>query len=1460
MELRLTVETPGHPEQEIAIDVRPDHRVGEATAALVAHLELTGRCELYSRRSGSWLDPAMSLAAADLRTGDRVWVGDPMKPPMGERAARQAPVDLLVVGGPDAGRRFSLTVGEHRVGSFRYSSVLLDDPLLSRIHLNLSVSPAGVVQIRDGGSETGTFVAGEAVTGIETVKPGDLIVAGGTVLELEAREAEPAARAQVDASGRIAFNRPPRVIRLEPARTVTLEAPPQKEKGHRLPLSTAIVPLAMGLVMFAFMHNPMFLLFMLLTPVMAAFSFLETGIGGRRQFKRGTEEFHDRMRAADRQLGEARVALAQHLRATSPDLVRLLDRAQTLDPALWERRPDDLDWLLLRVGWADQALGPALEVATGGEDSLREEAEKMAAGHRMLHAAPLRVSLREAGVLGVSGESRRSASLARALGMQLAALHSPEDLVLAAAVPDDERADWAWLGWLPHCATESASRLAPCVVSGRTAARALVDRLLSLLAERRQARDAYHGTSVGRLGASVVVFLHERAELPRGATAQLLQQGPGVGIHAIWLGGDRQSLPGECGAVVDLQPAGTAAASLILPGAGASVPARGVDGASVHVADALARALAPVRDVSARESQAGIPRRVELMELLGLQGNPQARIMSNWIADRSAPHLRTLRATLGVAAGGQPVDLSLREDGPHALMGGMTGSGKSELLQSLVASLAVSHSSRSLTFLLVDYKGGSAFKDCVELPQTVGFVTDLDGHLVNRALVSLRAELRRREEILRHAGAKDLLDLERRDPDRTPPSLLIVVDEFAALAAELPEFVDGMVDVAQRGRSLGIHLLLATQRPQGVINDKIRANTNLRLSLRFSDDAESTDVIGTKDAARPGLPPGRAFARIGPGEVVEFQAGYVGGRAVDARGPAPVTVRALGFAGAAAKAEGPRPSAAAAAAAVQHEPETDLMRLVASVQAVDQALGLPRPSRPWLPTLPELIPLDDLPTPKRGRAALGLIDDPAGQRQLTTELDLDAEGNLLIYGTSGSGKTTLLRALATSAALAASPAALHIYGLDFATRGLRSLEALPHCGGVISGDEPERVIRLLGMLRAESDRRKKLLASSGAATVGEHLASGRADPLPTLLVLLDGYPGFISALENVDIGAHVDAFRELVAEGRPLGIAFAIATDRQAGYLTSLSASIVRRVVLRMASDDEYSLCGVPRSLFLGAHLPPGRGFTESGYELQCGMVGKDPSGAGQAAAVAAIGARLRERHGEPDVAPVRLLPSRVERGTLPPPDRPLEAVVGIDDRRLEPLRIDLEEGHFIVAGPRRSGRSTALAAFAASLAASPRPPELNLLAPRRQSRLPELGVWTSVAVGLDDCTASVERLAAAARTRRPDEAPTQVLVIDDGEELADAGLSDLDWIAQRGVEHGLRILVGAETQSAQRVFSGWMTLVLRERQGILLDADPAIDGTMLGGVQLPRRRGVWPAGRAYLVRRGVVDLVQIAT
>src|SRR5690606_27576675 len=310
-----------------------------------------------------------------------------------------------------------------------------------------------------------------------------------------------------------------------------------------------------------------------------------------------------------------------------------------------------------------------------------------------------------------------------------------------------------------------------------------------------------------------------------------------------------------------------------------------------------------------------------------------------------------------------------------------------------------------VTFLFVDYKGGSAFADCGNLPHCGGLVTDLSPHLVRRALTSLRAELHYREHLFNRKKAKDLLDLEKRgDPD-APPALVLVIDEFAALAGEVPEFVDGVVDIAQRGRSLGIHLIMATQRPAGVIKDNLRANTNLRIALRMADESDSRDVVDDAIASTfPATIPGRAIAKTGPGRLVPFQSAYAGGWTTDDdSGVAEVRVAELRF-GARAEWEPDRPAESDA-----HEEDlgpNDQKRIVSNLIRASDVAGLPRPRRPWLDDLPPLVDLQDLPNEGDTRIPIALLDVPEKQLQQAAVFSPDRDGSLVIYGTSGSGKST----------------------------------------------------------------------------------------------------------------------------------------------------------------------------------------------------------------------------------------------------------------------------------------------------------------------------------------------------------------------------------------------------------------------------------------------------------------------
>jgi DNA segregation ATPase FtsK/SpoIIIE, S-DNA-T family len=785
--------------------------------------------------------------------------------------------------------------------------------------------------------------------------------------------------------------------------------------------------------------------------------------------------------------------------------------------------------------------------------------------------------------------------------------------------------------------------------------------------------------------------------------------------------------------------------------------------------------------------------RISLPALLGIDPTPEA-FANAWKDDKFKA------VPLGVGSAGT-VSIDLRRDGPHALIAGMTRYGKSELLRTLVGSLAYAHPPNRLSFLLVDYKGESAFRECRTLPHTVGLVTDLDEHLAERALASLKAELRRREKILKQAGADDLATLEQRDPAAAPPTLVIVIDEFAALAKEVPDFVHGVVDIAQRGGSLGVHLVLATQRPAGVVTDNIRANSNLRIALRVNNEAESMDVIGAPDAGRvPNDLRGRGFMRTGHDELTEFQAAYTGGQSHAVNTQSGVTVDDFRFA--AASAEGGFTGRGSA--------ETDLKRIVDAASGAAKLLGLPPPVAPWLPPLDDVIPLESVsPASSRGASAvIGVLDEPTLQRQRPCIVDFEGDGSLLIFGASGSGKTVALRTIACSLAATSSPEELQIYGLDFGARGLVPLEALPHCGSIVLGEDEERVERLFSMLQRTLARRRDLFSATGAASLSEFHDQGGVGE-PRVLVLLDGHAAFGAAFERVGGGQLVEALQRLVAEGRPLGVHFAITADRRASVPGSLVGVIQRKLVLQMTSEDEFASLGLDMKVVRGAKLPPGRGFIDNRLEVQCCLVGSETSGEGQRDAIATVATDLSRHY--PDARPARIdvLPTRVSSDSLPAPDAPLQAFIGLSND-LAPVRASLDSGHFLVAGPYRSGRSTALASFAQSLRRFDADLPIHLLAPRR-SPLVDLDVWTSKASGVEACAAAAASLSGTL----PEADAWCVVVIDDGTELLDGpGTTELEQLVRRGRDAKVRVVTSVETEAARKAWAGWLRELRKDETG----------------------------------------------
>lgn len=1443
LRLRLTAAERDGP-QDVIVEFDQAATVADLGRAAAEYVGAGGESGLRSQRVGA-LAPGLGLFASNLRDGDVVVLGDAAETPSAEPSRGTPVVELAITGGLAAGRRIALGPGVHDLGRDPAADIVVEDPSLSRRHVTIEVA-AGATTVTDAESRNGTAIDGCPLAAGEAhpVAATDHVEVGRNLIVLR-----PWQRDHQQPTGAVNFNRPPRMARPFDPPHIDVPAPPDKPRTPRLPLAASLAPLALGFALFLIMRTPSMLLFGLFSPLMAVSTFLSDRRGGRKEYATKLAAFDRRLDSLQGEIKALAAAELQALREAAPDAAELVARAEHHLPALWERRRADADFLTLRLGTADRPAGSKIELASGGEPEDRARPEAMIAGSSTLAAAPVVTSLPDAVAIGLSGDQSAVNAVGRWLIAQAATLHSPQDVVLAAALSSERASGWSFLRWLPHVRTHASPLDHEQVAVGAERAASLVQAVAAVAGQRRaEQRDRGAGSRPRR--AHIVLVLDEAVAPARAVVEDLLAQPEPLDISLIWLGRDRRDLPGGCGTVVELADA-PAAMAVGWPAKGRQIAGALPDGISVTVADAIARGLAPVRDAGSAGAAADIPRAVSLLELLDLGDIAPAAVAGRWHARAG----NGIEAVIGHRGDG-PLKLDLRADGPHALVAGTTGAGKSELLQTLVTALALTHPPQRLSFLFVDYKGGAAFKDCVRLPHAVGMVTDLDVHMTHRALTSLRAELLRREHILEAHGVKDLVELERRRLDAAPASLVIVIDEFAALKSEVPEFVDGVVDIARLGRSLGVHLVLATQRPAGIVTGDIKANTNLRFALRVSDPTESSDVIDDPVAARVARSlPGRGFVRTGHSEVTEFQSAYVGASSAPAIAGPRVVLRPFGHAdGSASAAREPRGVDA----------PTDLERAVEAITVAAEQAGGPLPQPPWLPPLPEILSLDDLGADaSAGDCAilpLGVVDDPARQHQYVLRIDLQRDGHLLVYGTSGAGKTTLLRSIAVSLAGRASPDELHLYGLDCSGRGLVAIEALPHCGGVILGDDEERVRRLFTLLRRTIDARSEMFSARGVSSLGEYarVVQDGAAP-PRIVVLMDSYAGFTAAFERVDFGAQVDALARIVSDGRAAGVHLVATADRRGAVPSAVASLIPRKLVLRQADADEYGALGLNRRATQGATLPPGRGFDESSLEIQTPIVGDDPSGERVAAAIAAHARALQERYAGSRAPALLSMPSHHASSALPLAGDPARPYLGIDEIDLAPVAVDVSDGHFLVAGPYRSGRTTALATIVESAARAAPGLQLHLLAPRR-STLVEREGWTSIARGHEACAESAAALLRVMEQRSPDEPQAPLfIVIDDAGELAESPAEpELESLARHGRDVNVRVVAACENGAA-RGYSTWIHELRKDGNGLLLCPDLDLDGDLLG-VRLPRRkqRSVTP-GRGYLVGGGRVTLVQVA-
>jgi DNA segregation ATPase FtsK/SpoIIIE, S-DNA-T family len=1464
MKVKLTLVRPGSSVVDLTLTAEPTTTVGDIARELAnADPARTGETfpagsvtlRLHSNGGAGTattrvVDRLSTLADSQIGSGAVVSLAASSEQ---SAAGRSSAATLRVVSGLETGKSFDLVSGSNVVGRADGLRVTLIDPLVSKSHVRINVTDHA--EIIDLGSANGTMVNGEQVDRA-ILADGDVVTIGDTAFVVGVA----AQAAAVESGGSEQFNRSPRLDPQYPGRTFESPETPERNKPPRLPIIALIAPLVMGVVLYIVTKSLTSLLFIGLSPLLLIATYVDNRVQIKRQWKTASADFLSTVTALQTEVEAEHDRERAGRLAEAPSLAEIVSSSAQRGTLLWTRRPEYAPFLQLRLGLGAMPSRCKFELPSQRK-GIPEHWAKLVELRSLVSTVagvPVASNFRESGNFGVAGPIEQARSVARGLVAQFAGLHSPAEVVVVAVASTSSSAGWDWLKWLPHVDSIHSPLSARPLATGGQGITALVSELEEVVANR-----ASENTSDAAPLPAVLVVVEDDAPIDRARLVTLAERGPAAGVHLLWVASSLSRIPAAARTFVEI-PVSPSGAQV-----GFVHSALGIQPVEYEMLDgtaalAFARGLSPVIDAGARIDDASdLPRSVSLLSLLGadLASEPDS-VLGRWgetssiltgpLATKSAGKTKpNLRAVFGQGST-EPFAVDLRADGPHALVGGTTGSGKSEFLQAWVLALAAAHSPQRVSFLFVDYKGGSAFSSCTELPHSVGIVTDLSQHMVRRALTSLRAELRYREHLFLTHGYKDIIDFEQSaDPD-VPPSLLIVVDEFAALATEVPEFVDGVVDVAQRGRSLGLHLILATQRPAGVIKDNLRANTNLRIALRMADVDDSNDVLDTPIAAGfdPAIP-GRGAVRTGPGRIRSFQSGYAGGWTSNVPAAVAVSVEELSF-GLSQQWEAPKDEVAESAAAAASSGPKDISRIVSNVKRAAVTAGIPAPRKPWLPVLAESYDFSKLPNRRTDtELVLGVVDDAAAQAQPTIAYSPDRDGNMAIVGTGGSGKSTVLRTIAVAAGIAMRGGVTHVYGLDFGAGGLQMLEALPHVGAVISGDDEERVARLLRWLRDLVDQRATRYSEIRAGSITEYRRLAKAESEPRILLLLDGMTAFRDAYENSVISPWFAVFSQIATDGRQVGVHIVVTGDRAGAIPASLSSSIQRRVVLRLAKQDDYDGFGIDNDV-LSAASPPGRGVLD-GLETQIAVLGGDANVALQARAIEELGDAMTKA-GAIAAAPVERLTEAVLLRNLP--DESADSIaVGLADDSLAPIGTP-RIGSFVIAGPPGSGRTTTLLTLATSLHRSNPKVELYHLSARR-SPMTALTLWKKSADGTDNARDLVKEL--TARIAAGNLAPGELAIF--VEHLTDYHESELE----RDVEALIKAAVRAEQFIAgESESSTWNQAysvgrpMRAARRGIILQPDDA-DSDLLKA-SFARIRGDVPPGRGFLVGGGRSRKLQVAT
>jgi len=838
---------------------------------------------------------------------------------------------------------------------------------------------------------------------------------------------------------------------------------------------------------------------------------------------------------------------------------------------LWERSHIHDDFLSTKIGIGDHPLSAKIEAPSINEsdsepDSLIIQAIGLKNQFVLLENVPISVNLKESNVVSILGYRKQVHNLIRSMIYQIALNHSYEEVKLVFLFSKEELELWNWVRWLPH--VWDSSKQHRFIAYTKDDARLLLTNINDMIKER-EVDDQSSKMKVKNLPHYIFIIADRDIIHNSPIVSHLIAPQENMGITSIFALSDTEWVPQHCKCEIKVDHL---KGEMILNGMKSSVQTFDMEDVTLDDVDYFARVMAPIR-IKHMASSIGISSHVSLFDVLDIGKIDDLNIESNWKHNRAYESMKT---PIGMKMGNEIFyfDIHEKEHGPHGLIAGTTGSGKSETMLAYLVSLCANYHPHQVGFVIVDYKGGGMINDISELPHLLGSITNLDDNDIQRALLSLKSELKHRQRLFDQFKINHIDDYQRLYSEKIAkvalPHLILVVDEFAELKADQPEFMKELVSAARIGRSLGLHLILATQKPAGVVDDQIWSNSKFKICLKVSTPADSNEVLKRTDASYITLP-GRAYIQVGNDELFElFQSAYGGVPVKDItestiEEPSVYQVDLTGrkkliypitFGFTESKNE-----------------QTQLAVLVKRINETREKLDIPKLDGPWKPALKEVYYLpeyddNNMFEVSNGdyRVYIGVYDNPSEQAQGVLHLDIAKTGSVIIYGNAAMGKTTMLEACIMYEVTHYTPDELQIYIVDFGSRILSIFKDAPHVGGVILSEELDRFERLMTYIHQTLNNRKNEFTKMGVTSIKAYNRISEK-VLPAMHIYIDNV-GYLKELEDNQYDTRLATF---IREGVNYGIYFILTANDRTVVPYKIVSTITTVVSLNQNEKSDYT-------------------------------------------------------------------------------------------------------------------------------------------------------------------------------------------------------------------------------------------------------------------------------------------------